>query len=453
LISLARPQFNTSNPAARRLEEAIVAMPFDDCHCHPISDLDIKETTTTTPEEFLLGVTLPGFGAEGYFPHGVFEQWIGGDAQVKAQLRKKYNMDGVLGEITYHLKNSLFTVYMVKEMAAYLKCRETLEDVVAARNERTRADYYAYMRDLFKDVHIANVMNDTGCCGGLTDASFAKFGEAIKPAQLRPIARVDHIEEPLLKEDISFDVLESRFLAAVRSALDDNGNFGMKSYGMKSYLLPEIGLIEPIYDPSVAKKGWEEYKQTRNTKYPDRVQAAANGKVIRQYTLTLSMEECLKRNMPMQFHAGDGEPPEIILRNQHPYYLEEIVRFEKDGLMRMPKVIAIHAGYPLLGEEVWLTYLYTNCYMDVSVITALITEGLTRRYLEILEVVPFSKVLFGSDAYHLPELYWLAGKWGKPYLARALAIYVDEGILDEEGALQKARQILYENNRRVYNIT
>lgn len=92
LISLARPQFNTSNPAAHRLEEAIVAMPFDDCHCHPISDLDIKETTTTTPEEFLLGVTLPGFGAEGYFPHGVFEQWVGGDAQVKAQLRKKYNM-------------------------------------------------------------------------------------------------------------------------------------------------------------------------------------------------------------------------------------------------------------------------------------------------------------------------------------------------------------------------
>jgi predicted TIM-barrel fold metal-dependent hydrolase len=81
-----------------------------------------------------------------------------------------------------------------------------------------------------------------------------------------------------------------------------------------------------------------------------------------------------------------------------------------------------------------------------------IHQGLERRFLEILEAVPISKVLFGSDAYHLPELYWLAGKWGKRYLSRALATYVQEKILTHEEALEAARMILHKNNRRTYNL-
>lgn len=35
----------------------------------------------------------------------------------------------------------------------------------------------------------------------------------------------------------------------------------------------------------------------------------ARGKDLRRYLLTLALEECLERGMPMQFHAGDGEAP------------------------------------------------------------------------------------------------------------------------------------------------
>jgi predicted TIM-barrel fold metal-dependent hydrolase len=156
--------------------------------------------------------------------------------------------------------------------------------------------------------------------------------------------------------------------------------------------------------------------------------------------------------MPMQFHAGDGEAPGIILRNQQPYYLEEFVRFDRDGLMRMPKIIPIHAGYPLVSEAAWLSHLYANCYFELSLMTPFIHQGLVRRYLEIMEAVPLSKILFGSDAYHLPELYWLAARWGKRFLSQALAVYVTEGVLSEAEALEGARMILYKNNRAVYNI-
>ncbi|HEY2017014.1 MAG TPA: amidohydrolase family protein [Bryobacteraceae bacterium] len=112
----------------------------------------------------------------------------------------------------------------------------------------------------------------------------------------------------------------------------------------------------------------------------------------------------------------------------------------------------IHAGYPLVGEAAWLSHLYTNCYFEISLMNPVIHQGLARRFGEILEAVPLSKVLFGSDAYHVPEFYWLAGKWGKLYLSQALAVYVREGILTRDEALEGARMILYKNNRRLYNL-
>ncbi len=81
-----------------------------------------------------------------------------------------------------------------------------------------------------------------------------------------------------------------------------------------------------------------------------------------------------------------------------------------------------------------------------------IHQGLERRFGEILEAVPMSKILFGSDSWSVPENNWLAGRWGKRYLSRALAVYVKEGSLTRDEALEGAQMMLYKNNRRVYNL-
>jgi uncharacterized protein len=120
--------------------------------------------------------------------------------------------------------------------------------------------------------------------------------------------------------------------------------------------------------------------------------------------------------------------------------------------MRMPKMIPIHAGYPLVGEAAWLSHLYTNCYFEISLMNPVIHQGLARRFGEILEAVPMSKVLFGSDSFALPEYNWVAGKWGKRYLSQALAVYVKEKILTREEALEGAQMMLHKNNRRIYNL-
>ena len=341
---------------------------------------------------------------------------------------------------------------MVKELAAFLGCAPRLDAVVETRNARTAVDYFAYVADLFRDARLANVMVDTGFTDGMAEDGMQRFARVIAPTRMRALARVDALAQSFLQSDMTFDELEAGFLARVRDALDGTGNYGMKSYGMKSYLLPRVGLITPVYDRAVAAASWAALKQSRAHPPADRAAAGLIGRELLEYLLTAAIEECLKRDMPMQFHAGDGEAPNVILRNQHPYLLEEIVRFEKDGRLRLPKIIPIHAGYPLVGEAAWLSHLYTNCYCEVSLMTPFAHQGLVARYLQIMEAVPLSKILFGSDTYNLPELYWLAARWGKRFLSDALSVYVREGLLTEDEAIEAARMMLYKNNRRVYNL-
>lgn len=434
-----------ASPTVQALHDEVAELPIDDTHCHPLTDEDAE----TDPQRFLLRLSLAAFPIARYFPDGVYREWRDGNPASRARLNRQYEIQAALDRIASSFRESAFVKYMVKEMATFLGCESSLEAVIEARNARS-ADYGSYVSDLFRDVRIANVMIDTGYAEGLDAAGIERFERAIAPTRSRRILRVETIQWDLVGQNPPFQELRDRFVDRVREGLDGTGNYGARSYGMKSYLMPRIGIVKPLYDPEPARISWERFRATRDDEPADREERADRGKDLFRYLLTLALEECLERDMPMQFHAGDGEAPGIILRRQDPYFLEEVVRFDRDGVMRMPKIIPVHAGYPLVGRAAWLSHLYTNCYFELSLMTPFIHHGLYHRYLQVMEAVPLDRILFGSDAYHLPELYWLAGRWGKRYLSQALATYVDAGVLAHEEAVAAARRILSENNREAY---
>ncbi len=433
---------------ASDLHDAIRGYQVDDTHCHASGN----QYAQTTPRQFLLDTSLAALPQASYFPAGVLQRWRAAAGDEKAKLDQQFGIEKKLDEMAFNARETIFIKYLTKELAGFLKCAPKFETVIAARNERARHDYSQYISDLFRDVHLTNAMVDTGCCDGMRAPAFATFSDAIHPCTMRAIARIETIQTPLFHTDVSFEELESRFTDGVRKALDGDGNFGFKSWGMKWHQMERLGVIKPHYDSAAAKHSWEEYKRLRGTPAADREEEADRGRRLKEYFLTIALEECLKRDMPMQIHSGDGEAPGVILRRQHPYNLEEVVRFDRDGMMRMPKIIPVHAGYPLVQEAVWLSHLYTNCYFEISLMNPTIHQGMERRFGEILEAVPMSKILFGSDSWDVPEYNWLAGRWGKRYLSRALAVHVKEGTLTHDEALAGARMMLYQNNRRVYNL-
>jgi uncharacterized protein len=433
---------------ANDLHDAIHRFEVDDTHCHAAT----AAYSQLTPREFLLATSLAALPQASYFPAGVLQQWKTAEPDEKTQLDRQYGIEKKLDEMAFNARETIFIKHLTKELAGFLKCAPRFDTVIAARNERAKTGYGQYLSDLFRDIRLTNAMVDTGCCEGIGAAEFTTYADAIRPCTMRAIARIETIQNPLFRQDLSFEELESRYIGAVRAALDGNGNFGYKSWGMKWHQMERLGVVKPHYDSDAAKASWNEYRRLRGTPAADREDEADKGRRLKEYFLTIALEECMKRDMPMQIHSGDGEAPGVILRRQHPYNLEEVARFDRDGVMRMPKLIPIHAGYPLVGEAAWLSHLYTNCYFEISLMNPTIHQGMERRFGEILEAVPMSKILFGSDSWSVPEYNWLAGRWGKRYLSRALAVYVKEGSLTRDEALEGARMMLFKNNRRIYNL-
>ena len=185
------------SPEAEKLYQEIVTYPYDDTHCHAVDFSDAQ----TTPQLFLQRISLAGFPIASYFPAGVYQEWSRGDNQTKRALNKKYNIEATLAEITYHIGESVFAKYMVKEMAQFLGCSPNMNEVIEARNERGR-NYRKYINDLFRDAKIENVMNDTGFGGGARIQN--AFDEAIKPTKSKRIYRVETIQSDLLRQHISF---------------------------------------------------------------------------------------------------------------------------------------------------------------------------------------------------------------------------------------------------------
>lgn len=364
--------FSRQDPLFAEIFEVVDKLPIDDTHCHLITDQD----AITTPQRFLERISLTGFPIPTYFPQGVYVQWVNGDAKTRHDLNKKFNIQNKVDEITGNISQSIFIKFLVKELAHFLGCKPELDTVIAARNERG-VDYWSYINSLFRNSNFQNIMLETGVLDGQGPEAIWRFEEAILPCQSHRISRIEQVQGELFPLDITFDEFESRYIERLREILDGNGNFGKPSFGMKSYLLPDIGLIRPLHDRQPAELSWQALRKSYDVRNNiNREQSAQVTKDLCRYTFTLALEECLKRDMPMQIHTGDGEAPWVILRNQDPFYLEEVCRFDKDNMMRMPKIIPLHAGYPSVGKAAWLSHLYPNCYFELSIMTPLVHQNL-----------------------------------------------------------------------------
>ncbi|WP_349632427.1 amidohydrolase family protein [Streptomyces lydicamycinicus] len=71
---------------------------------------------------------------------------------------------------------------------------------------------------------------------------------------------------------------------------------------------------------------------------------------------------------------------------------------------------------------------------------------------ESLELAPFAKILFSSDAWGPPELHHLGALLWRRGMLRAMAPWVGSGEWDLDEAVRVARMIGHDNARRVYGL-
>ena len=152
-----------------------------------------------------------------------------------------------------------------------------------------------------------------------------------------------------------------------------------------------------------------------------------------------------ERGMPIQFHVGWGDA-DLVLHLTDPTLLTGLIReFAVLGV----NVTLLHC-YPFHRNAAYLAAVYPNVYFDVG--SALHYHGASsgRLLAEAMEVAPFTKLLFSTDAFGLAEQYYL----GSMLYLRALRGILDGWIAADDCDAAEADRISgligRENALRIY---
>ncbi|HZE31221.1 MAG TPA: amidohydrolase, partial [Actinoallomurus sp.] len=114
-------------------------------------------------------------------------------------------------------------------------------------------------------------------------------------------------------------------------------------------------------------------------------------------------------------------------------------------------IMLLH-NYPFHRHAGYLAQVFPHVFVDVGLATHNVGHRAPALIAETLELAPYGKFLFSSDAFGLPELYHLGSLLFRQGLSDHLRTGLDDGVWTEEDAGRIARLAGGENARRVYGL-
>ena len=249
-------------------------------------------------------------------------------------------------------------------------------------------------------------------------------------ARAHEVIRLERVAEQLLESSVPpRDVGEQ-----LRSRLSSSGAVGAKS--IAAY---RVGLALPASKPTEDALA-SALAQVRPS--PGGSYRIAHPTVHAYLAWT-----ALELGMPLQFHVGYGDS-DLNLGDCDPLLLTPFLRATQE---RGVPVLLLH-NYPFHRHASYLAQVFDHVFMDVGLAvhnTGALSTAVVR---ESLELVPFGKMLFSSDAFGLAELYYLGTILFRRALSGVLESLVDDGDMTEADAGRVATLISRDNARRAYRL-
>ena len=363
-------------------------IPLVDHHCHSIVDASRKADV-----EAMLRITSEAPGA---YPIRDLQQRMAWHAQLEIVRR--------------------FTGQPVHTMADVAEVMEQL-------------NYGDYCQRLFKAGGYGELYVDTGFAPA-SAPTLADLSE-LTGTQTFAILRLEKLAEELYQPHRPFDdwwhALSHEVLQARK-----------KGYiGAKSIAAYRCGLqLHPVRvdDAKVAYAQWQKSGDKRLS-HPELI----------NYLVWESAPALARQSLPLQFHTGYGDPDTNLLLG-NPLLLRDFIEaFTPTGLA----VVLLHT-YPYHREAGFLASVYDGVYFDTSLINPLGPAATRRVVAEALELTPYSRYMFASDAHSRPEMFFLAAELFKD----AFSLHLDDPLVTRytsaEARESFARQVLADNARRIY---
>ena len=155
----------------------------------------------------------------------------------------------------------------------------------------------------------------------------------------------------------------------------------------------------------------------------------------------------LDAGKPLQLHVGFGDR-DLDLRLVNPLYLRD---FLFDAEAAEVPVMLLHC-YPYEREAGYLAQSFRSVYIDVGLAVNYLGARSASVIANSLELAPFGRLLYSSDAWGPAELHYLGAALWRRGLRRVLGAWVEEDEWAAADAERVVEAIAYRNARRVYGL-
>lgn len=155
----------------------------------------------------------------------------------------------------------------------------------------------------------------------------------------------------------------------------------------------------------------------------------------------------ISHKKPIQFHVGFGDS-DLVLHRSDP---SRMTRFLKATRDTGASVVLLHC-YPFVRESGSLAHIFPHVYFDVGEVTHYLGPSARVAIRQSMEIAPFHKLLYSSDAYGLAEHYAVSAYSWRRETARVLDEWIADEWVDATGAERIAAAIAGGNARRVYGL-
>ncbi|MGE3293960.1 MAG: amidohydrolase family protein [Geminicoccaceae bacterium] len=169
--------------------------------------------------------------------------------------------------------------------------------------------------------------------------------------------------------------------------------------------------------------------------------------ILIRHALFKALEVCRERRFPLQLHVGFGDR-DVRMPQCDPTVFAPFI--ETAEAEKVP--IALLHCWPFVREAGWLAEVFANVHFDVGAILNYTGPGARRIMREAMEMGPFHKQLYSSDAFGLAELHHLGRVLFDDALGRLLDDWIAEGDCTAADADRFMAMIAAGNARRIYRL-
>ena len=307
------------------------------------------------------------------------------------------------------------------------------EDYLARRAELGPAEVN---RRLLRAARIGTFLVETGYLGD----------ELLSPAAMAEAAAADAWEvvrlEAVAEQVVGRGVGADGFAAAYAEALAAGAG---RAVGLKSVMAYRHGFDFDPARPSGAEVRDAAGRWLRRDERARRPRL--DDPVLLRHVLWAGVDLGMDRGLPVQFHTGYGDP-DLDLRRCDPLRMTGFIRAAQPlGV----DLMLLHC-YPFHRQAGYLAQVFPHVYMDVGLAVNHVGARAAAVVAESLELTPFHKTLFSSDALGLPELHYLGALLFRRAFDQVVGTWVREGLWSGADAARVAGMIGAGNAERVYGL-